>query len=398
MMIKLTFLGDIMCKASMLPLYQLADSKYDFTSIFREVSSLFAQSDFVFGNLETPISKKYDNLSKELYNFCSPYEFAKAVKSSGIDFVSTANNHCLDRGIDGINYTVDCLNEIGLYHTGVFKNKNKKPMVIDINGLKIGVMSYTYGTNAFANHVYLKKSDYWRVNLFQNQEFSNKIIRYVVNNKYLRKLYNVFLYIIKHHNYGKAPFERKEFSYSCKRALKKDIEQIKQQDCDLILMCMHTGGQYNDKATDDTKKLVDFLFSHGVNIISGAHEHVVHGGDFSMIDNGKIATYSLGNFDGVAGVYDKPFDKMAEFSIAWNVYIEKNDAAARISHSSFTVLKSIKDKEKNGGIIVVPVYNLIQNCNNKIEKQQLIDEMFEIALRFLGQDISNQGIKLEYLI
>lgn len=96
----------------------------------------------------------------------------------------------------------------------------------------------------------------------------------------------------------------------------KDINLMKRKHPDIIVMYMHAGGQYNNEATQDTKKLANYLMKQGVDIVVGSHEQVVHGGDFSNISGGKLATYSLGNFDGIAGVYDEPFDKMAEYSIA----------------------------------------------------------------------------------
>ena len=173
---------------------------------------------------------------------------------------------------------------------------------------------------------------------------------------------------------------------------------MKGQNCDLILMCMHTGGQYNPTATDDTKKLVQFLLARGVNIIAGTHEHVVHGGEFASLKKGQLATYSLGNFDGVAGVYDKPFDKMAEYSIAWHVYVNKEGGSARLTRTSFTVLKSVKDPGKEGGIILVPVFDLIRQCSNSKEKEKLINDLYEIARRFSEQDVSGEGVQLEYFI
>lgn len=61
--------------------------------------------------------------------------------------------------------------------------------------MKIGILSYTYGTNAFSNNCYLPKSEYWRVNLFQNQELSNGITRYCLANKQklIPRIYNKFV-------------------------------------------------------------------------------------------------------------------------------------------------------------------------------------------------------------
>lgn len=395
---KISFVGDIMCEASMLSSYSTTSDKYDFSPMFENISALLKESSFVCGNLETPISRNRSSYSKELYSFCTPIEFASAVKQAGVDFVSTANNHCLDRGISGLNETIKCLDEIGVKHTGVFACKNKTPLVVDVEGIKIGLMSYTYGTNAFSNHNYLKKSEYWRVNLFQNQELSSHFERICKNTRIVNRFYNKFLKIINHPNYTLPVYERIEHRFRCRRKLIKQIKEMKANNPDIIVMSMHTGGQYNKVASKDTVALTELLLSKGVNIIAGTHEHVVHGGTFERLSSKKIGTYSLGNFDGTSGVYDKPFDKMSEYSIAFHVYVSKRNEETIFDKATFSVLKTVKSPKNEGGVTVYPIYDLITQTNDEETKQQLIMDMYEIGKRFCGHDVRDQGVIKEFLI
>lgn len=117
-MIRLTFLGDVMCKSQTISAYKTLDG-YNFNVIFDKMKSYFDKSNYVLANLETPISFTNNNLTTERFCFNSPYEFAESAFKSGIKFVATANNHCLDRGIDGIKSTIKSLDIIGLEHTGI---------------------------------------------------------------------------------------------------------------------------------------------------------------------------------------------------------------------------------------------------------------------------------------
>lgn len=166
--VKLTFLGDMMCKDQMLPYYVGSENKYNFSELFEDMIPMFKNADFVLANLETPISYNNEDLTAERWCFNSPYEFAENAYNAGVGFFATANNHCLDRGVEGITSTIKSLNKIGVYHTGIFDFKDKSSLIVEINGIKVGLLSYTYGTNAFSNKYYLPKSEYWRVNLFQN--------------------------------------------------------------------------------------------------------------------------------------------------------------------------------------------------------------------------------------
>ncbi len=161
-------------------------------------------------------------------------------------------------------------------------------------------------------------------------------------------------------------------------------------------MYMHAGSQYNDSPTMYTKNLTEWLLKNGVDIVVGSHEHVVHGGDFTRKEKGKMVTYSLGNFDGVNGVYEAPLDKMSEYSIAWHIYFEKQNDTAKIAKTGFSILKCIGTV--NGKVETIPAYDLIQKTDDFKEKEKLWADMRKIALIFSGDDISILGPREEYLI
>ncbi len=376
-MIKLTFLGDIMCKAEMIEPYRVADKKYDFSDIFEYAESLLRDSDLVCANLETPISFDNRDLTCAQWEFNSPYEFAEAVKKTGVDFVATANNHCLDRGISGIEATVKSLDSISILHTGVGE---KEPCIVVCRGTRIGILAYTYGTNAFSNHCYLDAKHRNWVNLFQNQELSNPITRYCYYNgsRLIPRIYNGMTRRLTPEQWSRPIHERREFSGRCMRRLKKDIKKLKQQDVHHIVMYMHIGGQYNAQPTLYTKQMVKQLKKWGVDIIVGTHEHVIHGGEFDYSKTGNIAAYSLGNFVGVAGVSVPPYDKFAQYSIVWNVFLDNGV----IAKSTFHVCKVID--AGNQKIKVVPAYELYQNETDEDLRIKLKCEIIEMASRFSG--------------
>lgn len=387
---KLTFLGDVMCKAEMLDAYKI-DGKYNFFSIFAKLKPFLEDSDYVFANLETPISLNNADLSKAQYSFNSPYEFAEAVYSAGIDFVSTANNHCLDRGINGLKSTVASLNKIGIKHTGVFADrKSKKPLIITVNQLKIGVIAYTYGTNAFANHNYLSCKEKFHVNLFQNQELSNFIDRwcYYHRTNLFARVWNKISEIRTKGQISGEVYERRENDYFCRRNIKKDVRFLKNKGVDLIIMYMHAGGQYNDNPTEYCKSLTDWLLKLGVNVVVGSHEHVVHGGKYNEKCSNKLATYSLGNSVGIAGIYEAPFDKFSEYSIAWHVYVNNEGV---ISKTSFSILKTLP--VEGNRIEVVPCYQLLNNPSfDNTSKQSLLKDLKIIYNKFCGKNITEKDL------
>lgn len=389
--IKITFSGDIMLHSEMVDLYK-KQSGYDFTPIFEDVSEFLKKSDYVVGNLETPLSFQEADIKKEKYTFTAPEEFAKAIKSSGFNLVSTANNHCLDNGVTGVDKTIEVLDSVGLKHTGTFKN-NRDVCIEQIHNLKIAFLSYTYGTNAFNNKVYLKKSERYKVNLLQNQELSNRLLRFLYYNKSLFiKILRFVMRKLHIFQFQKQPYERIEKKRICEKKLQNDVKLCKQQNVDYIVVCLHDGGQYNLNPIKRAKKNMKFLKKIGVDFVVGNHEHRVQKIEKQ---NYKIFAYCLGNFDGYGGVLRKPFDKFGEYSLLLNLYLseKENDSKATV-----TILKTIIDPEIDGGVKTTLLYELIHKTTNKKELKKLMDDNQKIIKIALGRDIDFNDIQVEYEI
>ena len=397
---KITFLGDVMCQGRMLPAYAKPEGGYDFSEIFAGVRDLLSQSDFVAANLETPIAPDDRDLTRERYCFCSPRAFAEAAKAAGIDFVFTANNHCLDRGVDGVPRTIQALDDIGLGHTGTFASPRdaETPAIVDVNGFRIGLMSYTYGTNAFANHHYLGESERFLVNLFQEQELSNPLARAWNANHDSEegKLYEKYERGNRPENLTLPVYERQEPHERERELLQADAARMKAASPDFIALSMHTGGQYNPVATKYTRELAEFIRSCGIDWIAGTHEHVVHGGDFSAFGEGRLTTYSLGNFNSLNGVWEPPMDVRAAYSIAWHVYLDRDaDGTPFVAKTSFSILKTVRG-ESEPRIRTVPAFDLYGQTTDEAERQAFRDEILAVAKAFCGFDCGQLGIRAEY--
>lgn len=344
---------------------------------------MLSNSDYVFANLETPISPTNSDLTHERYSFCSPIEFAQAVKNAGIDFVSTANNHCLDRGVQGLRNTIVALDKVGLEHTGTFMQSTRThPTIINLNGLKIGVCAYTYGTNAFANGNYLRGRERQLVNMTQNQELSNKLSRWCYYNrrKLIARIYNKISETFCPGQLSGWVYERRERSSRCRRKMQRDFRFLKDENVDLSIVLLHLGGQYNHAALHPTKTLVGEVLRGG-DIVCGTHEHVMHNGVYNLVNYNKIATYSLGNFDSTAGTLVPPLDQFAEYSVAWHIYI--NEQEKKIKRSTFTILRNVADAD--GKISVKICHNLLLNSRKDIPNNQLLCDMQTVAFRFTGR-------------
>ncbi len=245
--LKIMFVGDIMSHGPQLQAaYQPDDASYDYSENFKYARKIFQQADFVAGNLETTLGvKPYSGYPQ----FSAPPALANACKDAGINVLLTANNHSCDKGLRGIVKTLDVLDSLQIAHTGTFRNANERQdhnaLILNKNGIKLALLNYTYGTNGIP----VPKPAY--VNLIDTT------------------------------------------------AIKQDIQKVRLQNPDGIIVFLHWGEQYRNHPNQSQKKLVDFLHRQGINWIIGSHPHVIqdveHQHDY-VNKNIHLTAYSLGNF------------------------------------------------------------------------------------------------------
>jgi len=250
--IHIAAIGDIMCHGPNYKAAYVASQKtYDFSPFFRQITSYISSADIAVGNLETTFAGAERGYSG-YPTFNSPSQLGEAVKEMGIDVVSTANNHCMDKGYSGIVNTIKTLDEIGIAHTGTYQSaeEQKQITVKDVDGIKIAFLSFTYGTNGIA----IPSDKSYCVNLID------------------------------------------------KELILSQIELAKKENPDLICASMHWGIEYQTSPNAEQKELADFLFENDVDIIFGSHPHVLQKMEKRTITKEDGTTkdgfviYSLGNF------------------------------------------------------------------------------------------------------
>ena len=73
-LIRITFVGDIMCERPLLKAYFM-NKGYDFRPVFEATKKLFNESDFVIGNLETVFAGKEVGYTKKSSSFRASCSF-----------------------------------------------------------------------------------------------------------------------------------------------------------------------------------------------------------------------------------------------------------------------------------------------------------------------------------
>jgi poly-gamma-glutamate synthesis protein (capsule biosynthesis protein) len=401
-MIKLTFTGDILCDLEEIPTYKNQEDEYDFSEKFKDCKEYFSRSDYIVANLETPVANAEYCNKRFLFN--SPIALIKAIKEAGVSLVTTANNHCLDRGIKGLEETIANIDGIGLKHIGT--NSTPPPpqshslyttgIIEKVKDSKIGFLSYTYGTNAFNNKVYLNKNELWKVNLFQDQELHNPLYRRLYNahiGRFWRRAINKIARLVIRRNMYCPVYERKEARHYFDHKMKDDIQHLRKSGAEYIVMCLHAGGQFNAKPLQQTRKLINHIVGYGVDAVICNHEHVVHKCE---ITGDTIKVFALGDFTSLLGVQREPYDTMAEYSILFNIYLDREDVSIKVKQCTFTIVKKVSMGP--GKIRTVLLKELIETCEDNTEKQKLMADNAAMFNKFKGTSETNIPLQLEYVI
>ena len=369
-MSKITILGDIICDREMLKKAKYEDT-YNFDDMFSPLKGFLSDSDYVIANLETCISNS--NYTNSTFSFCTPTTLLDTLKKTGIDCVSLANNHILDRGIDGIEETIAELEKRNINYFGL----NDKILKLNLKDINLSIFGYTDSTNYHINRNTFNDSSKYYVNCLKNTFIIKKrntksIYKRIINSEIRLRIKNIFH--IKIH----PVIDNYEID---KKYINKIKSYINEKDR-YIIMYSHMGGQYNiDFGTYSTNMINEFK-NIGCNSIVITHPHIIQN------------TYKYKNVFSIGGVIISPtskyvlWDTYPEFSGVVNYYFKENKL------KKITISFLICTKNKNTYLKVYPFYDFYQtlNINEKKEYKKRFDTVFRRIFNY------TDDVKKEYMM
>ncbi|MBS4217623.1 CapA family protein [Bacillus sp. FJAT-49711] len=256
---------------------------YDFNPMFEPVHSILQKPDFLIANQESiPGGTEIGITSYPSFN--SPHEVVDALMNAGVDMVTTANNHSLDKGERGIISAIDYYEKKKLPYTGTYKSPEDKAnmRVMTVNGIRIAVLSYATHFNG--------------IPIPQGKE-------YLVNQL--------------------DP-----------KLVAADINKAKTKS-DLVLLALHWGDEYIRQPNQIQKDQAAEFMDAGADIILGHHPHVLQPMEWVKKPDGKkgLIVYSLGNF--LSGqIWDyKDIGGMIEITVKKEV--KGNDSVTSVEKAAF---------------------------------------------------------------
>ena len=259
---RISVTGDVIGHTALLKAAYLSKNKYNFDFIYTHLKSYVSSSDYAVTNLETTLGGSgYSGYPA----FNSPDSLVDAIIGAGFDMLLTANNHANDTGYQGMRRTAQVLGKKKIDFIGTVANEeDKRYLVREVNGIRIGMICYTYEGRARDSKGY---------------QYLNGIM-----DKRTAKLINTF----NVRNLDEFYTE-----------LGERMDAMKAEGAQVIVAYMHWGKEYSLEPNSAQKKMAQKLCDMGVDVIVGGHPHVVQPMQLltSTADSTHrtVCIYSIGN-------------------------------------------------------------------------------------------------------
>lgn len=274
--IEIGMVGDILLHS---PLYNYSSFLPSFQEVEKELKSL----DFLLVNQESLPAGTTFGLSG-YPNFSSPSHIIRDLKSIGVDLISSANNHTLDKKEAGLLAAIETMEANDIPYMGAHKSveDQKTDRIFVVKDVRLGFLNYTFGLNGH---------------------------QVPVGKEYLVNLIN-------------------------KEQMKKDIVDLETK-VDVVVISIHWGEEYALEPNENQRELAQWMADAGADVIFGHHPHVIQPYEKIVTSKGETHVfYSLGNFFSAQQFDSTNIGGIAKLQITKKVVHEK--VMIRIEDPSFT--------------------------------------------------------------
>ena len=244
--LRMIFAGDLMGHGGQIKAALKPDGTYDYAPCWQFIKGYVESADLSIANFELTLAgPPY----KGYPQFSSPDQVLVDAVQAGFDIFTTVNNHCMDSGKKGFLRTLHVFDSLGVPHLGTYRDSAERaanhPMMVERNGFKLALLTYTYGTNGLPVPVPLV------ANMIDTVQ------------------------------------------------MKADLVKARENGAEYVIALIHWGEEYQTKANAEQEMLARLLLDGGADIVIGGHPHVVQNATMDALpDNDitpQIVVYSMGN-------------------------------------------------------------------------------------------------------
>jgi poly-gamma-glutamate capsule biosynthesis protein CapA/YwtB (metallophosphatase superfamily) len=312
------------------PLIPAGDVATGAAAVVEDVRRAYTAADLRMLNLETVVSNLPPETAYPGKRFIlnSWPETLAGVEALAPHAVIVANNHARDHLDVGIAETHAAMHEYGLAHSGSSPDAvgDDAPLVLDVAGLRVGVLAWTTVEGSFVNDNYpldgdpvpgdLDPSEAWQYDArtwgFTGASWSAPTADRRIGSAWalfdaaqadlpadetaaawasLVAVYPELQDWVKRRGHGGAEYWSSAASTARIAELAAEV--------DVVVVQLHAGFQFMSAPSDFVRDIARDAIDAGADIVIGHHPHVLQGAEWYR---GKLVVYSLGNF-----VFDQDF-------------------------------------------------------------------------------------------
>ncbi len=337
--VDLIMVGDILAHEGVYNSGFFSDGTINYDHIFANVKDDIQAADIAIVNQEVVLGGIDLGLSGYPC-FNSPTQLGDSLVTAGFNVILHATNHSLDKGITGIDNTLNFWKEnypdlpiLGIHDETFTDYETQDIYVYEKDGLRIAILNYTYGTNGIP----IPQSRPLIVNMLDEEKVALDIAR------------------------------AKEIS-------------------DFVIVCPHWGTEYIYTPDSYQQKWTQFFYEHEVDLVIGTHPHVIEPVEWieeEGNDHKMLVYYSLGNFVSNQDKQPRMLGAMAKVSIT----MDKIDDEYVVSISDYGVEPLVTHKLFGPGSITT--YKLSDYNDTLAAKNRINSDEPGFNMAFL-QDLSKQ--------
>ena len=284
-------IGDLLMHSPIFNSCKQADGSYNFESVFRYGKDTFSALDYAIANLETTFGGPNHPHVPNVHYSC-PDQLADSAVEAGFDMFQTINNHSGDSNADGLIRTIEVTRAAGLATLGTQLPGEKPYAIVEVNGIKIGMVGYTWAFEIVG--------DLFSLNGMERIKYE-----------------------------GQANYYSKQDPDKLYNELKPIMENMKADGAEVTMIFIHWGEEYETKENAAQDKMAQKLCDIGFDVIVGGHPHVVQ--PMALLESTEnpghktYCIFSLGNAvsnqrDGISPKFSGYTEDGLLFSVTFEKY------------------------------------------------------------------------------
>ncbi|MBR2109596.1 MAG: CapA family protein [Ruminococcus sp.] len=295
---------------------------YDFSPMVENLKQFTKNCDVNYYNQETVLAA-YDGLSPSTYPmFVSPTEAGDAMVNLGYNLVSTATNHAMDGGEQGIlNECKYWKKQKNVLMAGTYDSQKSRDAIKikECNGITYTMLNYTYDTNGIPTP---EGKDYM-INIWPTD--------LSINNPEADENYQAY-----------------------KKQVKKDIDAVRDK-VDFLIVAIHAGVEYMPDESAYQDDMAEFLSENDVDLMIGTHPHVIEPARYV---GDMMCYYSMGNL--LCSQYqDENYNKVTSILSTFTVKKTKSNGKVKIKLEDMDnqLLYCYYEKKARNDFKIIPFSN-----------------------------------------